>query len=412
MNITNRLSRLLTICLIGLVIFGQLLTGAPGISAADGPATDFAALAIRPSDLDESGFARFSGLACATAAGCAETIFPNGGPDEATLNAAKVRRGYYAGLSQPEEINLGNLADTIETTILEFADSSKAKAGLELLLGELATRATASPSDVAPGAQLFVTSNPDAGSNEFDGEAGVRFRSGRLVISIDRHFVGDEVDGASVEALASIMLDRIENGVASHQLGSLVLHHLPSAYEAYDLMDGTIQPTYYGFGSIDQERADEYAAAGAVDIYISSQDLIQDTMGYSSVAVTITLAQFETDDDAVGFIQHSIDRFTNAGIEVRDLEGAAELGDTSAAIIVLFGSTYSVQYIVQVGTIAVLTSWDNYLPSPNSLDVQIAEAQARFAPIAQFTADKQAECVENGFCPGMVEIPADLIPQI
>jgi hypothetical protein len=394
------------------MVFGQLLVGAPGISAADGPATDFAALAVRPSDLDEPGFGRFSGLACAGAAGCAETIFPNGGPDEATLKAAKVRRGYYAGLSEPEEINLGNLADTIETTILEFADSSKAKAGLELLLGELASQTTATPSDVAPGAQLLVTSNPDAGSNEFDGEAGVRFRSGRLVVSIDRHFVGDEIDTASVEALASIMLDRIENGTASPQLGSLVTHFVSGTYDAYDLIDGSIQPTYYGFGSIDQERADEYTAAGAVDIYISAQDLIRDTMGYSTVAITITLAQFETDDAAVGFIQHSIDRVTNVGATVRDLEGALELGDTSAAIIILFGSTYSVQYIVQVGTMAMTISLDNYLPSPSGLEDQVVEAHTLFAPIAQFSAQQQTECVETGSCPAMIEIPADLIPQV
>ncbi|CAN5517788.1 hypothetical protein BH09CHL1_BH09CHL1_00600 [soil metagenome] len=412
MNITNRLSRSFVACLMALMVFGQLLTGAPGISAADGPAADFAALAVRPSDLDEPGFGRFSGLACAGAAGCAETIFPNGGPDEATLKAAKVRRGYYAGLSEPEEINLGNLADTIETTILEFADSSKAKAGLELLLGELAAQATPTASEVAPGAQLLVTSNPNAGSNEFDGEAAVRFRSGRLVISIDRHFVGSEIDGASVETLAGIMLDRIENGVASPHLGSLMVHHVAGTYDAYDLIDGEIQPTYYGFGSIDQERADEYEAAGAVDVYISAQDLIRDMMGYSTVAVTITLAQFETDADAVGFIQHSIDRVTNVGATVRDIEGAEELGDTSAAIIILFGSTYTVQYIVQVGSMAMTISWDNYLPSSGSLEDQVVEAQALFAPIAQFSAQQQTECVETGSCPSLVEIPADLIPTI
>ncbi|MGH2550418.1 MAG: hypothetical protein ACRDHN_13575, partial [Thermomicrobiales bacterium] len=231
MNIPNRLMRSFIAVLVALIVFGQLLTGAPGGSAADGPATDFAALAVRPSDLDEPGFARFSGLACVTAAGCAETIFPNGGPDKAALKDAKVRRGYYAGLSKPEEINAGNLADTIETTILEFADTSKAKAGLELLLGELASQATPTASDVAPGAELMVVTNPGAGSNEFGGEAGVRFRSGRLVVSIDRHFAGDEIDSASVEALAGIILGRIENGITNPQLGSLVLHHAPGTYE-------------------------------------------------------------------------------------------------------------------------------------------------------------------------------------
>jgi hypothetical protein len=412
MNATNRMTRSLIACLMALVVFSQLLTGAPQISAADDPPTDFAALAVRPSDLDEPGFARFSGLACATAAGCAETIFPNGGPDDDALKAAKVRRGYYAGLTKPEEIGAGNLADTIETTILEFADSSKAKAGLELLLGELASQATPTASDVAPGAQLIATNNPDAGSNEFTGEAGVRFRSGRLVISIDRHFAGDEIDTASVEAMASIMLDRIENSSSNPQLGSMVIHHQPSSYEAYDLIAGAIQPTYYGFGSIDQERADEYSAAGAVDVYISGQDVIQDLMGYTTVGVAITLAQFETADDAAGYIQHSIDRVTNVGATIRDLDGALELGDESKAIVVLYGSTYSVQYIVQAGTIAMLVSWENYIPSSLTIDEQAADAQTRFAPVANFTAQEQTACVTAGSCAGIVEIPAELMPQI
>ncbi|MGH2548425.1 MAG: hypothetical protein ACRDHN_03500, partial [Thermomicrobiales bacterium] len=134
--------------------------------------------------------------------------------------------------------------------------------------------------------------------------------------------------------------------------------------------------------------------------------------GYSSVSVTITLAQFETASAAKGFIQHSIDRVTDVAAAVRDLDGALELGDESAAIVVAFGQTYSVQYIVQIGAVAVLISWDNYVPSPLSLDDQVADAQARFAPVAHFTAQKQVECVEAGYCVGMVAIPAELMPQM
>ncbi len=409
---TTRAWRSLIACLTALMVFGQVLTGVPTATAADGPAPDFAGLAIRPSDLTEPGFGRFTGRGCANAAGCAEALFPNGGPDEATLKSAKVRRGYYAGLSEPEAINAGDPADTIETTILEFADSSKAKAGLELLLGPLADLAEPAASDVAPGAQLFVTDLPAEDGSQFTGAAGVRFRSGRLVISVDRRFAGGaEIDSAAVEALAGIIVDRIENPSDVPGLGSLMLHQLNSSFEAYDFIDRAIQPTYSGFGSIDQERADFYTAAGAVDIYMASQDLLKDLMGYSTVSLSTTLARFKTADDATGFIPHWIDRLTSAGITVRDIEGAAELGDASTAIVVAYGSTYSVQYIVQVGTIAAVISWDNYIPSSLSLDELVADAQARFGPMAQFTAEHQTECVQTGACPGMVAIPDNLVPQ-
>jgi hypothetical protein len=404
--------RSLLVCLVALTLVGQLWIAAPATAATGSAVTDFAALAIRPSDLSEPGFARFTGRGCANAAGCAESLFPNGGPDEAALKSAKVRRGYYAGLSKPEAISAGELADTIETTILEFADTSKAKAGLELLLQPLAAQAEPTASTVAPGAQLIVADLSAVDGGQFTGAAAVRFRSGRLVISVDRRFAGSEIDSASVEALAGIILDRIELGTAQPGLGSLVLHQRNASYEAYDLIDGAIQPTYYGFGSIDQERADAYATASAIDIYISSQDLVQDLMGYTSVGLTITLARFENDGDAAGFSQHWIDRITDAGVTVRKIDGGPTFGDTSIAIVVAFGQTYSVQYIVQVGSVAMVVSWDNYLPSPLSLDDQIVEAQAKFAPLAQFTTQRQTECVSAGACPGRIEIPADLIPQV
>jgi hypothetical protein len=61
---------------------------------------------------------------------------------------------------------------------------------------------------------------------------------------------------------------------------------------------------------------------------------------------------------------------------------------------------------------AMTISLDNYLPSPSGLEDQVVEAHTLFAPIAQFSAQQQTECVETGSCPAMIEIPADLIPQV
>ena len=398
------------VLLIAIVLMAVGAGGGSGLrsaTAADIP-LDLAALALRPADLEAPGFARFNAVSCGDPAGCASALFSQTGPNEAELAVAKARRGYSIVLGAPNDAGDLAMGDVVEMTMLEFADSAKARTGLDLTLRPLADAATPMESDTLPDAQLFVVERSVGGNPNIEATAGIRFRSGRLVVSIMYGFdSANDLDPSTVETLAEIVRERIDHAADAPGLGALVVRHLNVSYDMYDFIDGEIQPSLTG---TDDARAAEYAAIGATNVYISYEEVLYNMLMYPSAALRIALIEFETEADAGAYLTETMDKALADTTAAQPLDGALALGDQSAAIVYANEYSYSVQYIIRVGTVDAVISWDDPMARPGSIDEKLAAASARFANVAAFTAAAQADCLTASVCDGLQPIPDELLP--
>ncbi|HEY8446774.1 MAG TPA: SH3 domain-containing protein [Thermomicrobiales bacterium] len=380
---------------------------------------DLPALTLVPADIQEDGYRLVDGQmatfdpSSATLAEDAAAIADLRGTDEEIdelipfLETIGWRRHYQALLAQPRSEGSDRFRRSITSFITEYADSDGA--AIDFILLQNAS-VEAGHTDV-PGTRTFAdisrisrVSDSDPDTGEEYAALDLVFRHGRLIAGVSIvDFNGEEPTIAEIEALAEILLERIEAGSqdAEPGLSDAVLRPAPASGSAfgytaeyYERVHGEAVPLFSESEEEAEERDERHAAAGITDIYRLEAESDDGSYAYSA-----TLARFADAESAGAWLQETPDRLAAdpGPLAAITAMSGTTIGDESLT----FSYEYPLDGVAARGYLIVAR-----------VDAQVATIRLDALPEAPLSAVEelaavQVDCLAAGSCPESREIPLD-----
>ncbi len=388
-------------------------------ASSTGGSIDLAALTLVPSDLDESGFGLESGETLGIDEEAQATVDYRGGSADDIdsirdqLTEAGFQRLYVSRLVNPPS----SQRDTIDQRITSYAalynDDDGAADGFALLEDE---------SDVSSAKDLPDTEQ-FGDESEITRESGkttdetprsfklidLTFRQGNIVAGVTIiNLAGDQPSVNSVEALASILVERIAavldasepglGAVAARVGGEGVV--VPYTYEVYERRDGVTVPLVDESKNL--SRAREKGFGDAVDVFSLQQELqVTGVDAATNPFYYVELLRFEDANAASASFAEPIEPklIIPAYEQVKKVKDAVSFGDDSATYSYAFKlnsdlSTHGYLVLTQVGAILARVQIDG----EPKVSLKAVEALAK----------AQVACLEAGSCEDEIAVPKAL----
>jgi hypothetical protein len=382
------------------------------------PAVDLAALAIYPGDTRDDGYVLVDGRGCLTPRACADPHF-FGGATEASLTELGLTRAYWLGIAKYPPDGSFPPERTIATLIAEFDTRSAASEGLSAALAWLADPSLEGEVSRAIGdeAELYRFTGEFTDDPSATGTIGLRFRSGSLVVGIEvREYADRDPDQANIERLARLVAQRIGEEPDQAGLDTLAVHHRANPSEYYVHLDGetirTVQQTEEGY----QTDAAEFDDAGIEDVFLSRQTLASgDGSATGDVLLVVTIYRLSNTIAASNYLNSASTDFARYLERIGALNIEPEepplVGNESVWYLNVFSDAYQAMAYVRVGTVVTRIIWQRNLVTPeNPTDARLQQAEEELLPGAQYTAEQQVLCLDNGGCPGVTRLSSRLLP--
>jgi hypothetical protein len=394
-------------------------TAGAGQAPPDEPegAVDFAALTIRPGDLEEPGWVHegaFIEQVEGEAAGYAAYL-GGGGPVEPVIEAMTAmgwRRKYVHSLALPSPASPGLPPQRIRSYVTEYATPEGAADGFAMFENEEPIEtAVDTPTSRTFGDQSELTE--DRGVSGIDGRRyrslDLTFRSGNLVAGVTLIIYENAIltspTGTLLESLAGLLEARITTG-ATPGLGLAVARLAPpepavvTFDDAYYRLDGADVPLAGETAMDATRRIDTYAAA--IDVYQLWQGVEVGTD--AGMLYGVTLLRFPDEQTAAAWVT-DLDTVLSANPFYRDfqpIEVMQALGDQHSAFRYIAGGATSgpraVLVAIRIGTLVARV---HVVPQGRIADVPPA-------PVLEL-ASIQAGCLGGDSCPDIVSIPVELL---
>lgn len=380
---------------------------------------DLAALAVYPSDTGDDGYVLIDGKSCFTAEACANPIF-FGAATEASLTEVGLTQAYAVALAKFSEDG-NSLTRTLATTLAEYDDRAGAEQGMTTFLSWLADPASEEEvsSKIGDEAQLFDIGGPLPADPSSTGVVGLRFRVGSLVVGIEiRDYTGTAPNRADLEKLARKVAQRIktEQSAAEPGLGALVVHHRATATEFYPHRgSNTVRLLQENADQFDA-RATEFGAAGIEDVFLSNQALVAgDDPQQTDILLSIAAYRLPSNSEASAYLYAASTAFAaereRIGAPIDEPEEPPIIGDESVWYLNVYTDAYQAMGYVRVGNVVARVIWQRNQPTPAGEEATLLRAaEQELLPGAQYSAEAQVRCLEDGGCPGLTRLPSRLLP--
>ncbi len=416
----HRARSLALIVVLVLVLSPSLTTATamalPSRQDAELP-VDITALAIYPVDTGDDGYVILDGRSCLTVAACLNPIFFGAATEETLTDAGLIRAHAVALVKYAED---GSAERIIATTVAEYVNPGGAGEGLQTFLSWLADPLyeVEVSSRIGSSAQLFNIPGALASDINATGVAGLRFRSGELVLGVEmRDYTGNMPTSAEVEDLGRRLVELIEAERESPGLGALVVHHRAAVTEYYPHRNSrTVRLLREGDDSY-AARAAEFSEADVDNVFLTSQTLVTgDDPARPDVTLTIalyglptaTLASFYLNDASSAFVAQ---RQRN-GTATREPDDPPFVGDESVFFLNVYTDAYQVMAYVRYDNIVARITWTRNQDIPEGEEdslLQTAEDELLAGTV--YTAESQIDCLANLACPGLTRLSSRLLPK-
>src|SRR5215203_4307608 len=394
----RRLPRPLAILLTLAVLAGPALRSTPSLAApsSDAPPLDLAVMALTPDDLAEDVLYGYG-------------IADGGSLSPEAVAATDLRQAYELRLGLPTED--GNPAQSVRSTIHEYADERGATAAFPIVTGwvgvitAIQVSEDASIGDESTMTRLIGTTTPPYHGLD------LTFRSGRIIASVRLiDFTGAIPAVSDATRLAAHLLSRIQTesddpsaGLAPRTLRIAGEGIIP-VRDYYTIAGGRIRQLAYQSTAATAETT--VAEAGILAEYEVSQHIVthglaeQDTYLYSYVL------RFADEEAAAAHLRDSPTRIAgnDPSSNYEEIPGLREYGDDFLAY------TQTAHWAAN----DVDLTYETYLLRVGSFLAQVQLIAPEWVPYGALEdlAAAQADCLGHGFCTEPVPLPAALVAMV